>query len=143
MEHRCRRAFVCWLALLLALPLAVPSAIAADKDPEHDPGQIGNRDVAKGVNFYSVEREIGLGQTDGRRSGTPSQDGGRCNRLGICEPPGAERRAQLRREDPLHYKGRGFRRGQRIRAAWRFHVRQYRTDSEGRQRSRIGGCAGA
>src|ERR1022692_3178417 len=27
-----------------------------------DPDQIGNRDVGKGVNFYSVEREIGLGK---------------------------------------------------------------------------------
>ncbi len=62
MEHRCRRSFVCWLALLLALLLAVPSAIAKDKDPEHDPSQIGNRDVGKGVNFYSVEREIALGK---------------------------------------------------------------------------------
>jgi predicted Zn-dependent protease len=48
--------------LSLSLLLAVPSAIAKDKDPAHDPDQIGNRDVGKGVNFYSVEREIGLGK---------------------------------------------------------------------------------
>jgi predicted Zn-dependent protease len=46
--------------LSLALLLAAPCAIA--KDPEHDPELIGNRDVGKGVNFYSVEREIGLGK---------------------------------------------------------------------------------
>jgi beta-barrel assembly-enhancing protease len=48
--------------LSLALLLAVPCAIAKDKNPEHDPEQIGNRDVGKGVNFYSIEREIGLGK---------------------------------------------------------------------------------
>jgi predicted Zn-dependent protease len=46
----------------LALLLAASCASAKDKDPEHDPDQIGNRDVGKGVNFYSIEREIGLGK---------------------------------------------------------------------------------
>ena len=46
----------------LALLLAASCAIAKDKDPEHDPDQIGNRDVGRGVNFYSIEREIGLGK---------------------------------------------------------------------------------
>jgi predicted Zn-dependent protease len=41
---------------LLLLPLA-----AAD-NKEKDPDQIGNRDVGKGVNFYSVEKEIALGK---------------------------------------------------------------------------------
>ena len=27
-----------------------------------DPDEIGNRDVGKGVNFYSIEKEIGLGK---------------------------------------------------------------------------------
>src|ERR1022692_2130301 len=48
--------------LSLALLLAAPCAIAKDKNPEHDPELIGNRDVGKGVNFYSIEREIGLGK---------------------------------------------------------------------------------
>jgi beta-barrel assembly-enhancing protease len=48
--------------LSLALLLAVPCAIANDNDPKHDPDQIGTRDVGKGVNFYSVEKEIGLGK---------------------------------------------------------------------------------
>jgi hypothetical protein len=42
--------------------LAAPGALAKDKDPEHDPDQIGNRGVGKGVNFYSLDREIGLGK---------------------------------------------------------------------------------
>ena len=48
--------------LSLALLLASMCAIAKNKDPEHDPEQIGNRDIGKGVNFYSIEREIGLGK---------------------------------------------------------------------------------
>src|ERR1017187_2330972 len=48
--------------LSLALLLAAPCAIAKDKNPEHDPELIGNRDVGKGVNFYSIERDIGLGK---------------------------------------------------------------------------------
>jgi beta-barrel assembly-enhancing protease len=48
--------------LTLLLLLALPCAGAKNKDPEHDPDQIGNRDVGKGVNFYSVEREIALGK---------------------------------------------------------------------------------
>jgi len=48
--------------LSLALLLASPFTFAKDKDPEHDPDQIGTRDVGKGVNFYSVEHEIGLGK---------------------------------------------------------------------------------
>src|SRR5689334_20754294 len=32
------------------------------KDPKKDPEEIGNRDVGKGVNFYSLEKEIALGK---------------------------------------------------------------------------------
>src|SRR5690349_6912799 len=32
------------------------------KDKKKDPEEIGNRDVGKGVNFYSLEKEIGLGK---------------------------------------------------------------------------------
>ncbi len=32
------------------------------KNKKKDPDQIGNRDVGKGVNFYSIEKEIGLGK---------------------------------------------------------------------------------
>jgi len=37
-------------------------AIAKDKDKKKDPEEIGNRDVGKGVNFYSIEKEIALGK---------------------------------------------------------------------------------
>ena len=42
--------------LLLLLPLR------ADDKKEKDPDEIGNRDVGKGVNFYSLEKEIALGK---------------------------------------------------------------------------------
>jgi len=38
--------------------------VAKDKKlpPKKDPDQIGNRDVGKGVNFYSIEKEIAMGK---------------------------------------------------------------------------------
>ena len=47
-------AFVLGLSLLV-LP-------AAAKDPKKDPDEIGNRDVGKGLNLYSLEKEIALGK---------------------------------------------------------------------------------
>ena len=46
-------------ALLLPCLFVVP-AVAADK--KKDPDQIGNRDVGKGLNFYSIEKEIAIGK---------------------------------------------------------------------------------
>ena len=48
-------------AVALVLVLAVPPSLLA-RDPEKDPDQIGNRNVGKGVNFYSIEKEIALGK---------------------------------------------------------------------------------
>ena len=62
MERRYPRTGLLLLAPLWMTLLASPCAIAKNKDPEHDPEQIGSRDVGKGVNFYSMEREIGLGK---------------------------------------------------------------------------------
>jgi len=42
--------------------LGLLSAGAFAKDKKKDPEEIGNRDVGKGVNFYSLEKEIGLGK---------------------------------------------------------------------------------
>src|SRR5437763_12926517 len=47
--------------LLAVFALLIPSAAFADKK-EKDPDLIGNRDVGKGINFYSLEKEIGLGK---------------------------------------------------------------------------------
>jgi predicted Zn-dependent protease len=40
-------------------PLA---CVAAASDKKKDPDEIGNRDVSRGVNLYSIEREIALGK---------------------------------------------------------------------------------
>src|ERR1041385_3640217 len=45
---------------ILAFVLAAPVSFAKDK--KSDPDEIGNRDVGKGVNLYSLEKEIGLGK---------------------------------------------------------------------------------
>jgi predicted Zn-dependent protease len=47
------------VSLVLALALCLPSFA---KDKKKDPDEIGNRDVGKGVNFYSLEKEIALGK---------------------------------------------------------------------------------
>lgn len=36
--------------------------LAVAKDKKKDPDEIGNRDVGKGVNFYSIEKEIAMGK---------------------------------------------------------------------------------
>src|SRR5437868_1050707 len=54
--HRAARFLVAWASIsLLGFSL-----LAADK--KKDPDEIGNRDVGKGVNFYSIEKEIALGK---------------------------------------------------------------------------------
>src|ERR1700676_4270458 len=47
--------------LLVVFTFTAPQAVLAS-DPKKDPDQIGNRDVSKGVNFYSLEKEIALGK---------------------------------------------------------------------------------
>src|SRR6201993_5387952 len=49
------------LAVVAALSLLSSGAFAGD-DKKKDPDAIGNRDVDKGINFYSLEKEIGLGK---------------------------------------------------------------------------------
>jgi predicted Zn-dependent protease len=50
-------------AVLAILSLLTTSGYAADKkDKKKDPDAIGDRDVGKGVNFYSLEKEIALGK---------------------------------------------------------------------------------
>src|SRR6476659_3178817 len=48
------------VAIFGALSLLPLGAFAGDK--KKDPEEIGNRDVGKGVNFYSLEKEIALGK---------------------------------------------------------------------------------
>jgi beta-barrel assembly-enhancing protease len=56
-----RRFLTANLGLALVLTLALPvSGLAENK--KKDPESIGDRDVGKGVNFYSLEKEIALGK---------------------------------------------------------------------------------
>jgi beta-barrel assembly-enhancing protease len=48
------------VGVLAALSLLATGVLAKDK--KKDPEEIGNRDVGKGVNFYSLEKEIALGK---------------------------------------------------------------------------------
>src|SRR5579864_3787483 len=45
---------------VLSAALVAPFRAADNK--KDDPSQIGNRDVGKGINFYSLEKEIALGK---------------------------------------------------------------------------------
>src|SRR5271169_5238852 len=45
----------------LAVLTTLPNCSFAD-DKKNDPDEIGNRDVGKGVNFWSLEKEIALGK---------------------------------------------------------------------------------
>ncbi|SPF40266.1 Peptidase M48, Ste24p [Candidatus Sulfopaludibacter sp. SbA4] len=50
-------------AIILTVAFAVAVAHADDqKNKKDDPSQIGNRDVGKGINFYTLQREMALGK---------------------------------------------------------------------------------
>ena len=49
-------------AILIACLAAAPAVASDQKKPKDDPNQIGNRDVGKCLNFFSVEKEIALGK---------------------------------------------------------------------------------
>src|SRR5271163_3802467 len=55
-----RRTFGLSSALLLTFSLLVAPSFADDK--KKNPDDIGDRDVGKGVNFYSLEKEIAIGK---------------------------------------------------------------------------------
>src|SRR6204780_352084 len=58
---RMRRTFGLSSALLLSFSLLAAPAFAGD-DKEKNPDAIGDRDVGRGVNFYSLEKEIAIGK---------------------------------------------------------------------------------
>jgi predicted Zn-dependent protease len=47
-------------SLLVLFAIAQPNAFS--DDPKKDPDQIGTRDVGKGVNFYSLQKEMAIGK---------------------------------------------------------------------------------
>lgn len=50
------------LAVMALFLQAIPSAGAKDAKKEKDPTEIGNRDVSKGLNFYTLDQERALGK---------------------------------------------------------------------------------
>ncbi|MGH9776938.1 MAG: M48 family metallopeptidase [Candidatus Acidiferrales bacterium] len=60
MRHLFRSALALTLSLWLAAP---PAALAADKKKDkEDVSKIGERDVGKGINLWSLEKEVALGK---------------------------------------------------------------------------------
>ena len=58
-----KRLFAAHLSLFTALTLLMPAAgFAKEKDKKKDTEAIGDRDVGKSINFYSIEKEIALGK---------------------------------------------------------------------------------
>lgn len=56
-----RRPSIVALAAVTGFALLAPVAISA-KDKKKDPDAIGDRDVGRGINLYSIEKEIALGK---------------------------------------------------------------------------------
>src|ERR1039458_3607493 len=54
--------FWCGLVCLAAVAAGAASAQDTGRKKKDDPAQIGSRDVGKGVNFYSLEKEMALGK---------------------------------------------------------------------------------
>src|SRR5215510_31570 len=47
---------------MLAAAALLFCSVSPAKDKKKDPNEIGNRNVGKGINFYSSEKEIALGK---------------------------------------------------------------------------------
>ena len=56
-----RHGFWCGTARL-SVVVCLAFTVGVAKDKKKDPEEIGNRDVGKGINFYSLEKEIALGK---------------------------------------------------------------------------------
>src|SRR5438067_2430813 len=54
--------YSCALVCLLGLAAGGVSAQDMVRNKKDDPAQIGNRDVGKGINLYSLEKEMALGK---------------------------------------------------------------------------------
>ncbi len=90
---------------VLAAIFAIAAAAQSSTDPKKDPDQIGTRDVSKGVNWYSVQKEMALGKALAAQVAANSEDRERSGGIGIREPAGAEPGAQFGHEIPAHDAG--------------------------------------
>ena len=130
-----------FLAIVTTVSLLSLPVLADDK--KTDPDEIGNRDVGKGLNFYSLEKEIALGKQLAQQVERQAKI--------IDDPVIAEyvnRVGQnlVRNSDakvPFTIKVIDTRRRERVRAAGRILLRELRADSEGGYGSGAGGRDGA
>ena len=97
------------LSAIFWLPLAAPSVRATDKKKD-DPNQIGDRDVGKCLNFYSVDKEIALGKQLADEVARQAKMDDDPLLTEIRQSRGAEPGAQLRRQDAVHVPGDRWRR---------------------------------
>ena len=117
---------------LAAFSLLAGSAFAGgdkkktDGDKKKDPDEIGNRDVGKGVNFYSIEKEIGLGKglalVNGpdRRTGFEPVGRGQARRGRPRRVVGAGVEAVRRQGSAAHRAGRSIHGSARVEQSRRF-----------------------
>ena len=129
------------LVTLTAASLLAYSLLAADK--KTDPDEIGNRDVGKGVNFYSIEKEIALGKglaSEVERQAKIINDpviAEYVNRLGQNLVRNSDAKGSLHDQSDRH------RRSERVRSSRRILFCELRLDPEGGFGSRIGRRDGA
>jgi hypothetical protein len=93
-----KRRFHLMLRLAVAVVLGASSLsplLAETKDKKKDPDAVGNRDVGKGVNFYSLEKEIALGKQLAQEVERVSETGGQSPSGGIYQQARSKPRTQL------------------------------------------------
>ena len=59
---------------ILSIVLAAGASAADQKNKKDDPNQIGDRDVGKCLNFYSLDKEMALGKQLARRGRAAGED---------------------------------------------------------------------
>src|SRR6185436_16602351 len=104
-------------------PIQSPDTVNP-KNSKEDVDAIGNRNVGKGINFYSLDKEMALAGSRALR-----QAGGRSGRHRIRQPRWPEPGSQLRCESSLHHQGDRLGRNKRLRPSRRLLLCEQRPDS--------------
>ena len=142
-----KRLFAAHLGLVAALTLAMLAPVKGfakkKTKKEKDPEAIGDRDVGKGINFYSLEKEIALGKQVAQEIERQARDHRRSGNRRVRQPRRSEPGPQFGCESSGHDQGARRRGSERYGAARRLLLRELRADSESRDRSGTGGRDGA
>ena len=116
------------LTISLIALIAAPAFAGDDKNKKNDPNQIGDRDVGKCLNFYSVEKEMALGKQlaeEVAREAKVVDDpilSEYVNRIGQNLARNSDAKV------PFTFRLHAERRAQCFRAARRIHFHSYRLD---------------